>query len=40
MTFYMEAIASDTTLLLPLLRNNASELNRLGDEAQDVGAVL
>ncbi|WP_444905098.1 hypothetical protein ACJJIU_10415 [Microbulbifer sp. CnH-101-E] len=40
MTFYMEAIASDATLLLPLLRNNASELNRLGDEAQDVGAVL
>ncbi|WP_444900516.1 hypothetical protein ACJJIX_19905 [Microbulbifer sp. VAAC004] len=40
MTFYMEAIASDATLLLPLLRNNATELNRLGDEAQDVGAVL
>ncbi|WP_444956791.1 hypothetical protein [Microbulbifer sp. ZKSA002] len=40
MTFYMEAIASDATLLLPLLRNNGKELGRLGDEAEDVGAVL
>ena len=30
MTFYMEAIASDSTLLLPLLRNNAAEMKRLG----------
>ncbi|MCO1336884.1 hypothetical protein MO867_21380, partial [Microbulbifer sp. OS29] len=32
--------ASDATLLLPLLRNNGKELGRLGDEAEDVGAVL
>lgn len=40
MTFFLEAIASDATLLLPLLRNNASELDRLGDEAEDFGAVI
>lgn len=27
MTFYMEAIASDSTMLLPLLRNNAAGMN-------------
>lgn len=40
MTFYLEAIASDATLLLPLLRNNSSELNRLGEEAENIGAVI
>jgi len=30
MTFYMEAIASDSTLLLPLLRDNAAAMNKLG----------
>ena len=30
MTFYMEAIASDSTMLLPLLRDNAAEMTRLG----------
>lgn len=40
MTFYMEAIASDATLLLPLLRDNGRELDRFAKEAEDAGAVL
>lgn len=40
MTFYMEAIASDSALLLPLLRNNGVEMRRLGDEAERVGKVM
>lgn len=40
MTFYMEAIASDATLLLPLLRNNGTEMERLATKADNLGAVL
>ena len=40
MTFYMEALASDATRLLPLLRNNGKEMAALGDEAQRLGGVL
>lgn len=40
MTFYMEAIASDATLLLPLLRNNGAELDRLSKKADSLGNVL
>jgi hypothetical protein len=40
MTFYLEAMASDATRLLPLLRNGGSEMARLGDQASDLGAVL
>ncbi|MEL5879821.1 tail tape measure protein [Cereibacter sphaeroides] len=40
MTFYMEAIANDATLLLPLLRNNGAEMERLGDQAAGLGAIL
>lgn len=40
MTFYMEAMASDSTKLLPLLRDNGRELNALADEAQNLGLVL
>lgn len=40
MTFYMEAIASDATLLLPLFKNNARELGRLTEEADRFGVVL
>lgn len=40
LTFYMEAIASDSALLLPLLRDNGSEMARLGDEAARLGRVL
>jgi len=40
MTFFMEAIASDATALLPLLRNNGSEFKKLGEEAQAAGRIL
>jgi hypothetical protein len=40
MTFYMEALASDSTALLPLLRNNGTEMRKLGDEAQRAGRIL
>lgn len=40
MTFYMEAIASDATNLLPLLRNGGEEFKKLGDEADRTGNVL
>lgn len=40
MTFYMEAIASDATNLLPLLRDNGKELKVLGDEAERTGNVF
>jgi hypothetical protein len=40
MTFHLEAMASDATRLLPLLRNGGTEMARLGDQASDLGAVL
>lgn len=40
MTFYMEAIASDATLLLPLLRNGSQGFKTLGDAAEQAGAVM
>lgn len=42
MTFYMEAIASDSTMLLPLLRNQSAEMLRLGLATDQVikGSVL
>lgn len=40
MTFYMEAMASDATALVPLLKNNGAELKRLGDNGEKTGRVL
>ncbi|WPY95590.1 hypothetical protein T8T21_05565 [Limimaricola variabilis] len=40
MTFYLEAMASDATALIPLLRNNGAEARRLGDEAERMGRIL
>jgi hypothetical protein len=40
MTFYMEALASDATALVPLLSDNATEMKRLGDEAAEAGRIL
>ncbi|EPB7049591.1 phage tail tape measure protein [Pseudomonas aeruginosa] len=40
MTFYLEAIASDATALLPLLRNNAEGFKTFGDAAQAAGSIL
>lgn len=39
MVFYMEAIASDSTLLLPLLRNNSKGFDDMGAAAERFGAV-
>ena len=40
LTFYMEAIASDSALLLPLLKNNGLEMKNLGDQAKRMGLIL
>ncbi|WP_353474782.1 hypothetical protein PVT71_14530 [Salipiger sp. H15] len=40
MTFYLEALSSEATSLLPLLRNGGSEMVRLGERAEELGAVL
>ena len=40
MTFYMEAIASDSTSLLPLLEKNGEAYKTLAAEAEAYGAVL
>lgn len=39
MTFYMEALANDATVLLPLLRNNGREMKNYADEAQRAGRI-
>lgn len=40
MTFYMEAIASDATALIPLLRDNGREFQKLAAEAERTGNVF
>ena len=40
MTFFMEAIASDATMLLPLLRNSSEGFNLLGDAAAEAGSIM
>lgn len=40
MTFYLEAMASDATALIPLLKNGGAEMTRLGDAAANAGAVM
>lgn len=40
MTFYLESIANDATLLLPLLKNNAEGFRAFGDAAEAAGAIL
>ena len=40
MTFFLEAMASDLTLLMPLLKNNSALLKEMGQEAEDLGAIL
>lgn len=40
MTFYMEAIANDGTLLAPILDNNAEKLNKMSEEAHQLGIIL
>lgn len=38
--FYLEAIASDSALLLPLLRDNGEAFGLLADEAEHLGVIL
>jgi hypothetical protein len=40
LTFYLEAIASDSALLLPLLRDNGRAMGELGDKAERLGVVM
>ena len=40
MTFYMEAIANDSTALVPLLRNSGKAFDELGQAAFDAGVVM
>jgi len=40
MTFYMEAMASDATALIPLLKDNGAEFSNLSNKANELGAVL
>lgn len=40
MVFFMEALASDSALLTPLLADNGKEMRRLGEEAEKLGVVM
>lgn len=40
MTFYLEAIASDATLLQRVYANNGAELNRLSNRLRETGGVI
>jgi hypothetical protein len=40
MTFYMEALASDATALVPLLSRGGAAMNAYGDEAQRAGRIM
>lgn len=40
MTFYMEALANDATLLAPLLDNNGEKLKEYAKQAHDLGVIM
>ena len=40
LTFYLEAIASDATLLAPLFLNNSEQLERMATAGRDLGVVM
>lgn len=40
MSFYLESMASDTTALIPLLRNGGEGFRKFGDEAERFGGIL
>lgn len=40
MTFYMEALANDATILTPLFASNGAEMRNLAQDARDLGLVL
>lgn len=40
MVFYLEAMASDTTALIPLLKNGGQAMRELGDRAEEAGRIM
>jgi hypothetical protein len=40
MTFFLEAMSSEATRLLPLLADNGAEMRRLGDAAEATGQII
>ena len=40
MTTYMEALANDSTALVPLLRNNGEAMKQMGDKAREAGVIM
>lgn len=40
MIFFMEQMASDSSLLIPLLQDNSAEFRRLGDELERTGGIM
>lgn len=40
MTFYLEAVASDVTALIPLLKNGGAGFKTMAEEAEDLGIIL
>tara|TARA_B100001057_G_C22862991_1_gene955356 strand:- start:2800 stop:4485 length:1686 start_codon:yes stop_codon:yes gene_type:complete len=40
MTFFMEALASDATLLVPLFQDNAKAMGEMSERARELGLVL
>ncbi|MEO9537195.1 MAG: hypothetical protein ABJL49_05330 [Parasphingorhabdus sp.] len=40
MTFYLEAMASDATALIPLLQNGGAEMQRFGENARSLGGIM
>lgn len=40
MSFYMESMASDTTALIPLLRDGGKGFKEMGDKAERMGAIM
>jgi len=40
MTFYMESIANDATMLIPLLKDGGAEFTKYGDQAKRAGLVM
>ncbi|WP_299933349.1 hypothetical protein [uncultured Pelagimonas sp.] len=40
MTFYMEALASDSTMLLPLFKDNAAAIKEVSKRAEELGLTL
>jgi hypothetical protein len=40
MTFYLESVASDATLLIPMLKNGGAGFRQMSEEAENLNAVL